>query len=87
MVHNALKSIILPTQVTEGTDNLAMLTQVSDHKSLNPTSLQVLSPKQMLLRLPIALAQVQTDNTPENLLNKMSHDIKKKQLLQQYIKI
>ena len=41
----------------------------------------------MLQRLPIALAQVQTDNTPENLLNKMSHDIKKKQLIQHHITI
>ena len=55
MVLNALKSRILPTQVTEGTGNLAMLTQVSDHKSLNPKSLQVLSPKQMLQRLPMHL--------------------------------
>ena len=31
--------------------------------------LKVLTPKQMLQRLPIALAQVQAGNTPKNLLN------------------
>ena len=34
-------------------------------------SLKILSPKQMLQRLPIALAQVKAGNTSENLLNKM----------------
>ena len=33
--------------------------------------LRILSPQQMLQRLPVALAQVKTDNTSENLLNKI----------------
>ena len=33
--------------------------------------LKILSPKQMLQRLPIALAQVIVDHTPENLLNQI----------------
>ena len=40
--------------------------KVSDHSNL-----KLLVPKQMLQRLPIALAQVKTGNTPDNLLNKM----------------
>ena len=33
------------------------------------TGLKILTPKQMLQRLPIALAQVEVGNTSENLLN------------------
>ena len=33
--------------------------------------IKILTPKQMLQRLPIALAQIQADNTSENLLNKI----------------
>ena len=33
--------------------------------------MKVLSPKQMLQRLPIALAQVKSGNTSENLLNEI----------------
>ena len=32
--------------------------------------LKILTPKQMLQRFPIALAQVKADNTSENLINK-----------------
>ena len=35
------------------------------------TSLKILTPKQILQRLPIALAQVQAGNTSENLLNEI----------------
>ena len=34
-------------------------------------ALKILTPTQMLQRLPIALAQVKTDNTSENLLNEI----------------
>ena len=40
--------------------------KVSDNSNL-----KILSPKQMLQRLPIALVKVKTDNTSENLLNKI----------------
>ena len=33
--------------------------------------LKILSPKQMLQRLPIALAQIKAGNTSENLLNEI----------------
>ena len=35
------------------------------------TGLKILTPKQMLQRLPIALAQVKADNNSENLLNEI----------------
>ena len=40
--------------------------RVSSHSNLN-----ILTPKQMLQRLPIALAQVKPGNTSENLLNEI----------------
>ena len=44
---------------------------VSDHKTSDHSNLKILTPKQMLQRLPIALAQVKVGNTSENLLNEM----------------
>ena len=43
---------------------LARVAKVSNHSNL-----KILSPKQMLQRLPIALAQLKTGNTSESLLN------------------
>ena len=43
--------------------------KVSDHKVYD--HLKILTPKQMLQRLPIALAQVKIGNTSKNLLNKI----------------
>ena len=37
----------------------------------NHSKLKILTPKQMLQRLPIALAQVKAGNNSENLLNKI----------------
>ena len=45
---------------------LASKAKVSDHSNL-----KILTPKQMLQRLTIALTKVKTDNTSENLLNKI----------------
>ena len=50
---------------------LARVAKVSDRKVFDHTRLKILSPKQMLQRLPIALAQVKAGNTPETLLNKI----------------
>ena len=44
--------------------------KVSDHSNI-----KILTPKQMLQRLPIALVQVKADNTSENLLNEIRHII------------
>ena len=42
-------------------------------KSTTGTGLKVLTPKQMLQRLPIALTQVKAGNNSESLLNKIRH--------------
>ena len=59
---DASESKIFPIKI-EGT---GVSDKVSDHSNL-----KLLVPKQMLQRLPIALAQVKTGNTPDNLLNEM----------------
>ena len=41
------------------------------NKATKGTELKILTPKQMLQRLPIALAQVKAGNTSENLLNEI----------------
>ena len=40
-------------------------------KSLTGTGLKILTPKQLLQRLPLALAQVKAGNNSQNLLNKI----------------
>ena len=41
------------------------------HEATKVTELKIVTPKQMLQRLPIALAQVKTDNKSENLWNEI----------------
>ena len=41
------------------------------HKAAKGTGLKILMPKQMLQRLPIALAQVKAGNNSESLLNEI----------------
>ena len=41
------------------------------HRTKQGTGLKILTPKQMLQRLPIALAQVKAGNNSENLLNEI----------------
>ena len=41
------------------------------YKAKQGTRLKILTPKQMLQRLPIALPQVKTSNNSENLLNEI----------------
>ena len=42
------------------------------YKTKQGTGLKILTPKQILQRLPIALAQVKAGNNSENLLNEIS---------------
>ena len=42
------------------------------YRATKGTGLKILAPKQMLQRLPIALAQVKADNNSESLLNEVS---------------
>ena len=44
-------------------------------KSTTGTGLKILTPKQMLQRLPIALAQVKAGNNSESLLNEIRQNI------------
>ena len=59
---DAFESKIFPIQI-EGTD---FSDKVSDHSNL-----KILTPKQMLQKLSVALAQVKAGNTSENLLNEI----------------
>ena len=61
-VLNVFNSKIFPTK-TEGTDSSHKVSDYSNHK--------VLTPKQMLQTLPIAIAQVKAGNTSETLLNEI----------------
>ena len=47
------------------------IVKVSNHKVSEHSNIKILSPKQMLQRLPISLAQVKPGNTSENLLNEI----------------
>ena len=71
-------------------------TDSTDNKLFTPikkgTGLKILTPKQMLQRLPITLAQVKAGNTSENLLNEIRQIIysllyiQQKKSLKKYIK-
>ena len=43
----------------------------SNFEAIKGTGLKILTPKQMLQRLPIALAQLKAGNTSDNLLNEI----------------
>ena len=43
----------------------------NNYESKQGTRLKILTPKQMLQRLPIALAQIKTGNNSESLLNEI----------------
>ena len=47
----------------------------SKHSETKGTGLKILTPKQMLQRLPVALAQVKTGNDSESLLNEIRHTV------------
>ena len=47
------------------------MVSVAKNKATKGTGLKILTPKQMLQRLPIVLAQVKAGNNSENLLNEI----------------
>ena len=55
--------------------NYSPMVSEAEHKSTKETGLKVWTPKQMLQRLPIALAQVYASNNSGNLLNKINQII------------
>ena len=65
-IFNAFDSKIFPIKI-EGS---GLSDKVSDYSNI-----KILTPKQMLERLPITLAQVKADNTSENLLNEIKQII------------
>ena len=52
-------------------DNYSLMMFEAKNKATKGTGLKILTPKQMLQRLPIALAQVKAGINPRNLLNKI----------------
>ena len=64
----------------------AKLKSESKYRKKNGTRLKVLTPKQMLQRLPIALAQVKADNNSESLLNEIGQIVyQSKEITKKYI--
>ena len=68
---------------------VACVAIISDRRVSNRNHIKILTPKQMLQRLRIAIALVKAANTSENLLNKIRYIlcIEQKKLLKKYIKI
>ena len=52
-------------------DDYSLMMSEAKTKTTKGTGLKILTPKQMLQRLPIALAQVKAGNNSESLLNKI----------------
>ena len=52
-------------------NNYSSIASEAKHKAKYGEGLKILTPKQRLQRLPIALAQVKASNTSENLLNQI----------------
>ena len=50
-------------------DDYSSMASAAKNKAIKETGLKILTPKQMLERLSIALAQVKAGNISENLLN------------------
>ena len=52
-------------------DDYSSMVSEAKHKATKGTGLKILTPKQMLQRLQIALAQLKPGNNSENLLNEI----------------
>ena len=52
-------------------DNYSSIMSEAIYRATKGTGLKILTPKQMLQRLPIALAQVKAGNNSESLLNEI----------------
>ena len=52
-------------------DNYSLMMSVAKNKATKETGLKILMPKQILQRLPIALAKVKAGNNSESLLNEI----------------
>ena len=69
-------------------DDYSSMMSEAKYKATKGTGLKILTPKQMLQRLPIALAQVKGGNNSENLLNEIRQTVyslfQSKQITKQY---
>ena len=52
-------------------DNYSLMVSEAKNQTTKDKGLKILTPKQLLQRLPIALAEVKAGNNSENLLNKI----------------
>ena len=52
-------------------DDYSLMMSEAKYRATKGTGLKILTPKQMLQRLPIALAQVKAGNNSESLLNEI----------------
>ena len=50
-------------------DDYSLMMSEAKHKATKGTGLKILTPKEMVQRLPIALAQVKVGNNSKSLLN------------------
>ena len=70
-LHNIKMLYKATNSVIEVFDNYSSMLSEAKLKATKGTGLKILTPKQMLQRLPIALAQVKAGNNSENLLNEI----------------
>ena len=56
-------------------DDFSLMILEAKTKATTGTELKILTPKQMLQRLPIAFAQVKAGNNSENLLNEIRQNV------------
>ena len=54
-------------------DDYSRIVSEAKYRPKDGQDLKILTPKQMLQKLPTAFAQVKSGNTSENLLNQSSH--------------
>ena len=65
-------------------ENPDKVIHITFNKQQKDRELKILTPKQMLQRLPVGLAQVEADNTSENLLNEIREINEQTKLLKTY---
>ena len=58
-------------EVIKFSDDYSLMISEAKYKATKGTGIKILTPKQMLQKLPIALAQVKAGNNSEGLLNEI----------------
>ena len=70
-MHNIEKLYKARNEASKCYDDYSLIMSEAKTRATKGEGLKILTPKQMLQRLPIALAQVKACNNSENLLNKI----------------